>query len=928
MVLKLLEKDPVERYSIASDVAKALRDIRVTLTGPEGDTSVEETPAVMPMRLFEVPLIGRDESWQRAQRALNDLPYGGKLLKIGAASGLGLSRFLREVRREARGHDYAVLQVSYHDGVGMPYQAWRDGLSEFAERYPDALEAARQGLEPALSLLFPELSLDNPPADVPADIAQVRLYDAVDKLLTRLTDHKPLVVIVDNAHFADEGSLGLMAYLARGLESNPLFLAYGYHEPQLGKPARKTLSGLEGLELPLEPLSDDATRDLLAALLGDELEPRLERYLLERVAGNPFFAEEVLLAMLRNGSLTRQAGVWEWQGEATIAATATTIPQRIEDVFVQRLERLSDSAQKALRVASAVGRNFYFETLQQLLDVDEDTLLDDLDELLRADLVEERSADLYRFSHLLLRETLHDSLSARRRRRYHQKIADMLRSRPDLPPGELAEHYAETANPERAAPFALRAARNAEEIYTNDVAERFYRLYLAVAPEDAAERPQAQLELATVLERIGVWDEAEELLHDLSPDPDYQVEALSRLGLLMQKQGELAQSETYLREAIATEPNSPKLYSQLGRTLAQKGELKEAREVLNLALVFATQMAEPERGSGAIADVYIELAELEDHADQYKKAIDLLAKAQEHVSDERKIAKARIFHLLGNAHLKLGQFELATENSESAQKLYQEVGDVERAISIKQNIANIFANTGNKTKAIKMSKEVQSQARRLGNKKLEAIAAVNQGIELYNLGMYREAVDPLENARNIFRNIEMRLLEMHACLELAGSYIQIQSFTDAQKMLDAVEKQLQETPQKFYEATWTYHQGELFLHLGQPQEAQDILSKSMQAFIELETLDEMLRNRQALAMACLLLDDSERCEEQLNAAGKLSKDLGKVNEGLVIAYIRALLSEDPSATNELRHDLTDVGLEHIVAKFDAILVANDRTPPN
>ncbi len=924
IVLKLLEKDPIERYSVASDVAKALRDVRHTLTGQD-DASVEATTSVTPMRLFEAPLIGREESWAEAQRALSNLPYGGKLLKIGAAPGLGLSRFLREVRREARAHDYQVLQVSYYDGVGVPYQAWRNGLGTFAERYPDALAAARRGLEPALSLLLPDLSLDAPPDEVPADIAQLRLYDAVDKLFTRLINDKPLVVIIDNAHFADEGSLGLMAYLARGLESEPLFLAYGYHEPQLHKAAKQTFRGLTGVEVGLEPLSDDATSKLLAALLGSDLDPRLERYLLDRVAGNPFFAEEVLLAMLRDGSLTRKAGVWEWQGEATIAVTGTYIPQRIEDVFVQRLERLSESAQKAIRVASAIGRDFYFETLQQLLQTDEDALLDDLDELLRADLIEEQSADLYRFSHLLLRETLHDSLSARRRRRYHQNIADMLRSRADVPPGDLAEHYAETATPELAAPFALRAARNAEKIYTNDVAERFYRLYLSVTPEDDAERPQVQLELATVLERIGSWDEAENLLHDVSPDPDYQVEALSRLGLLMQKRGELAQSETYFREAIAAEPNSPTLYSHLGRTLAQKGDLNDARQILNLALVFASQKnttTPSTSGPSDLTSVQIELAELEYHAGQDTAAIEFLDKAQKNVTNDDKAHQARIFLLLGNAYYRLGDLELAKTFRENAETLYQEIGDIERATSIKQSLANVLAAMGAPEKAIDMGQEVQRQARRLGNKKLEAFAALNQGAELGNLGRYQDAITPLQEAKGMFQGLEMRYLEVHSSLALVTSYSHTQRFSEARAEIEAATTLLEEAPQPYYQALSLYYQGEFFLQSGQARRAVSFLQESIEMFSELQGKEFVIDSYLALATAYLVLGQPQACNEQLDTATEVAASFNDPNKGLRIAYLRALSRKDPDDIGDLRDDLTDAGLSHVVNDLDAVMVAN------
>ena len=963
VVLTLLEKVPADRYSSASDVLRDLRDVMQQLLATlEPDQtantaatlptlpSFEDEPSrdVLPLRLFNTPLIARDAQWQRLEATLE--PEQGQLLVLEAAHGMGLSRILSELRREARGRELLVLQLRNDPGVYLPYQAWREGLRALRKQDPASFDYAVTGLASILALLLPELLPDDQtltPAEsnLPADIVQLRLCDAVDNLLSQLLSRRHVLLLADNMHAADEGTLGIVQYLARGRVASSLSMVLGWHPEQSS--GASSLRDLANAVISLPPLDDAAMAQLLQALLGDELEPRLERYLIERAAGSPFIAHSLLSAWLEAGALQRQRGRW------SRTQSSTAVPAQLEDIFQQRLEHLSESAQKTLRAASSIGRTFEFELLQALLASDEDSLLDDIDALLRIGLIEELAQDSYRFRQVLLQESLHAQLPQRRRQRYHEKLADLLSQRPDISPGQLADHYAETSAAERGIPYALQAAREAGEVFANDLAEHYYRLVLQIvaqadtdtlpaAPAAAAHSyPYASygqasvasisaFELAATLTRVGRWQEAQELYQQASQEEAMQLRAWHGLGMLAQKQGDLLASEEHLRRARETETKQehnralmPALHRSLGRTLTLKGDFVAARQVLEqgLQLVQDAPLSEAQK-TLEIANIEVGIAQLEYESSHWESAIRWLRSAQERIDDEAdKLLSALIFNTLGICYRKMGNFNEAREALERAHSRFESAGDISGAMGALTNLSNILADSGELRKAFEIDGEVRRNAYRLGADRNAAIVASNQAETLIRWGRYDEALSLLEEAGQIFTRLSFTTLQSHVALYSAKAYVRQGELPQAQAQLEHSQQLLQRNPQPLYQALYWLHCGEWYLRSHDLAPANDLLRQALAAFEAMQSLYEKLETHLLLAESLLLSADLEACQQHLDAAADLASQTNDPGWGCHIAYLRALARGDQAEIEALREELEELEQSHISVRIERSLAA-------
>ncbi|MDZ7704563.1 MAG: protein kinase [Trueperaceae bacterium] len=725
LVLELLHKAPERRPSSARDVAKTIRTLLPTLDGDApsvtradraDDNRADDNraePTARPSRLLRPPLIEREREWQLLNERLAELRQGeARLVLIEGGVGLGLSRLLGDIGETARAIGYVVVSVGNHEGIHLPYRAWREALETLRRTRPADFAAASEGLEPILSALLPDLSRHGRSVRAPLP-SQLKLYDAVDTLLTRLAAAQPLVLLVDNVEVADEGTVGLLAYLARSQRQRPLLMVVALHPEKATAAVRKTLASFRADRLRLEPLSPAATTELLGAMLGGTLEPTLARYVAERADGNPFFAEEILATMLDAGQIERRRGIWSWRRDTT------PIPRSIEEVFMVHLDRLGDRAQRTLQAASSIGRVFGFELLRDLLKADEDALLDDLDELLRAGLLVEHPGGRYRFSHRLLQETLHERLSRRRKHRYHLFLAETYRGRLDIRPHLLADHYAQTQTPELALPYALAAARDADALFASDLAEHYYRLALSLVDDVSPQGADIQLELADVLARIGRWDEAPGLYRGALGSPPQQVAALRGLGLLRRKQGDFARSERYLRKGLELSPDHADLHSDLGRTLTLAADYDAAL----LVLLRGLELAERATGADAyraVARAQVNLAACEYARGEFSAASRRLGRAQGLLDYDRDpLLYAKVSNLLGLVFLRLEKLRTAQAAFEQARDIYDRTGDLERYLSVVHNLSVTLTRLGEQGRANDCKREVQRVMTLLGKDSLD-----------------------------------------------------------------------------------------------------------------------------------------------------------------------------------------------------------------
>lgn len=920
LVLRLLEKIPSDRYNNANDVSEVLARELAELKKQQQPADIAvptmpiTTPSVelrdtTPAQLFQAPLIGRDAIFQPIKQSI-EAPFTSfvgqvqanqRHFMLQAEQGMGSSRILQEVRREARSHHYLIISLEDKEAQNVPYQAWRSALEQLHQQQPELFRHLTRSIRNPLSTLSPIFGNKGLSLPLPAAITQNRLFNAMEQLLGHFIKEKEHVLLLfDNVHLSDEASIALLRYLLRG-KYRQNFISLTVNEPaQLSLNLQTILNDCEAESFQLLPLDAEDSQKLIYVLLGnDSVDEALVNYVLERANGNPFFIHEILDSLLQAQQIRRISGAWRWD------RSRVSLPPSIEDIFLERLYHLDSDARRSASAASAIGNDIDFELLMNLLEEDEDTLLDTLDRLIRIGILRDSGDDSYQFHNVLIRDVLHSNLSETRRQEYHERIAALLLIDPETPAASLANHYAETAKPDRAINYALAAAEDAEKIYANDISENYYRMALDYMSEADSRKYRITASLAKILERVGRWQESEKLYISLQDNPKWLARSYHALGRLYQKQGELAKSEEFLRQALEISEVKLELYSDLGRTLTYKAELEEAKQIYMQALALVMELAVEDENEQAtmMARAQLDLGLFEYHAGNWKHSIEWLELAQESIGARDRLILAKAKHFLGSSYQNMNQLEDARVVSEQALEIYASIGDAEASLSIKNNLANNAAYNKKYSEAESLLKQIIQDAYQMGEQRMEASAKSNLGSLYMELEEFEAALPPLQDARLLFDRIGFLHNEIHALIYIAGCHIHNQNFIKAIPPLEQGRKLLKNDSHPLYQAMLLITQGQLELyqhHYELAVQELDAAYKIIQeASIEVMDIDIML----SLIQLHYALGNQDKA---LSWIEKISIISGKEDDfilNLKVAYIEACIRQDTEQQGELSQEL-------------------------
>ncbi|MDQ4134153.1 MAG: AAA family ATPase [Actinomycetota bacterium] len=426
----------------------------------------------------KVDYVGRDELVAHLETARHQASNGTcRAILLGGEPGIGKTRTAAEVARVAFEAGAVVLYGRCQEAPGLPYQPFAEALDWYTCHAAEPVLGRHPG---ELTRLQPLLTsrIDGLPAPVSSDprSEEYLLFESTSSWLIELSSQRPVVLVVDDLHWASKPVLLLLHHVVRtaaAAEQGARILILGTYrtsEIDRGHPLLDIIAELRRLaameQLGIVGLSRAEAKTFVSRALDDDPDDvdeelrALVTTLHAETEGNPFFLDEVLRHLLETGVLHRVGGRW-----LVSALRGTVVPQGVRDVIGPRLGRLSSPAVQLLSTASVVGRDFDVELLAALSDLPEDDLLDALDEAMAARLIEETGADRYRFTHALVQATLSGQLSATRRGRLHRRVAEALEKLRSDDAVSLAYHLIESgpANDDvgRAAGYALAAAERA-----------------------------------------------------------------------------------------------------------------------------------------------------------------------------------------------------------------------------------------------------------------------------------------------------------------------------------------------------------------------------------------------------------------------------------------------------------------------------------
>jgi len=695
---------------------------------------------------LESPLVGRDVEFQALREVLERLQAGvGGIVTIVGEAGIGKSRLVAEVQRSAARRSAISLQqsavarpgdgrdqrsdvamdeevrsvrwvegrcLSY--GESMAYLPWVDmlhgllGLS--AEDAPtevrDALSKWVQGLSPDhFDEVYPflgrmmslplEQEVEERLAGLEPEGLKVLTFRAVERVLERTTGEGPVVLVVEDLHWADPSSLELLEHLLGLPDRASLLLVcalrpYREHGCWRIRQIAEQLYPHRHVDLSLGPLSVDDSEALVGNLLEVEALPRpLRERILDHAEGNPFYVEEVIRSLIDSDVVVYDETTEQWQ--ATRRVDDIAIPDTLQGVLTARIDRLEEQARRVLQTASVIGRIFPYQVLAAIAQ-GEAELRTCLSALQREEMIRERARvpELeYIFKHHLTREAAYNGLLRRERRRFHRQAAGALErlfpDRVEEQLGLLAHHWEQTGENETAIEYLRRAGEQAAANYANAEAVAYYTRALDLMSEgDLAGRHGLLLAREEVYNLQGNREAQrrdltalEELAHAVN-DAHARAELVLRQSRYAFMTADVASAvqmaEVAVRLAQATQDVGLQVaaYRQLGTALSDSQDYDAAQSALvqAVALARATGLHREE------ADSLVELAffafERKGNRTEFLDCLQTAQAIYDRIGYPR--TDARLFFALGTEFLHRGDYDKAEAVFQRALRVSRDAG--------------------------------------------------------------------------------------------------------------------------------------------------------------------------------------------------------------------------------------------------------------
>jgi DNA-binding CsgD family transcriptional regulator len=437
----------------------------------------------------------------------------GGLVLLAGEPGIGKTRLAEELAAAAAARGALVLWGRSWEGEGAPaFWPWVQVVRAYVQAADPA--ALRQDLGvgaadvaqvvPAVRDRLPGLPT---PPPVEPEAARFQLFDSMAGFLRAAATRRPLLLVLDDLHWADAPSLALLRFVGRELEGACLLLVGSYRDSEVGRghPLLRTLADLtrsqRSRRLLLGGLDPQDVASFVGSVAGVEPSPELVAAVHRMTDGNPFFVTEVVRLLAGQGRLDPVG--------AGTPVQAGGLPEGVKAVVAERLGRLSDDCRRLLEVAAVLGRDFELRVLQPASGLDPGRLLELLEEAEAARVVGAVPGGLgrWRFSHALVREVLYEGLPAARRVRLHGLVGEALEAVHGADPGphlaELAHHFVAAApggEVARAVRVATLAGRHALDLLAWEEAAGLFERGLAAL--ELAERPD-QLERCELLLAVG-----------------------------------------------------------------------------------------------------------------------------------------------------------------------------------------------------------------------------------------------------------------------------------------------------------------------------------------------------------------------------------------------------------------------------------------
>jgi adenylate cyclase len=733
-------------------------------------------------------LIGRERELDAVGTVLDGVLEGrGAVVAVTGEPGVGKSRLTAAVAERAEEARIRWLHgrcLSY--GAGIAYWPYADLLRRWAGIHADTgpADAAaslagafdRAGVSDALPLFARLLGVSPPGAatalDLEPEAFRRALHAAFADWLRALTAERPLVVALEDLHWADSSSLELTRELAVACAHAPILL-YLIGRPEVA-PSLAELAR-EGLDLRLGPLDDEGIRLLMKAVLGSPPPATLAPYVSRRTAGNPLFVQEILRSLLDGEVLVHDDGAWRMRP----GWDARTLPTTIEEVLSSRIDLLPRAAATTLQTAAVIGRRTRLSLLRAVA-TDVPEIERQVDLLTERGFLEQAAQDgepVVAFHHALIQDAAYDRLLRRKRTELHRRVAEAaeaLYGAGDDAIDLLARHLYLGGGGPKAVEYLARAGERAKALFANEEAI----LHLSRASELAPENVELRLAVAELHELVGHYDDALSL-YAYVRDTTSDVRAWRGLSAIYRKRGEYEQSLSTVSDALGAEAaqdgDALLLWLERGWTLLAAGRYADAIAVHEAALETAG-----DRQDRVVAQLLMGLVHAETVEGAFDAALEHALEAKRIFDDENDLrGLTTALRVLGRVQTTLGRLDDAAATLQEGVDLAERIGSVEELGGCLINLGLTELQRGRLAEAVACDRRAIEVFESVGHDTGRAIAYANLAEKLLAAGDADEALEYAGRGLELAREIGNAFTVADATQTLASIYLRQDRLSEA-----------------------------------------------------------------------------------------------------------------------------------------------------
>jgi len=824
----------------------------------------------MPLR----KLVGRETEVAYLKKLLDDALLGkGHIVFIAGEAGIGKTRVVEELVSYAQ--DMGVLFIQgrclYREGTD-PYLPFTDALREGSERLsalddegeampltfstglgapkdlgPMGVAALEEGAGEAAGAPSRVEDLAGELRRIDIGRERDRMYETVSSMLLEMARRRPILLFLDDLHWADNGTLQLLGYVVRSIRGARVLIVAAFRPeevaPVRGQPHPLTEAmgriGREGISvsLTLKRLDLRETRHLLSIMLNRTDFPEgFVETVFRQTEGNPYYLEEVMKSLSDQGIINPKDSQWHQK----VDVTSISIPSSVRAVITQRIARLEPAAARTLQNAAVLGQEFDFDVLCAISDLSEDDLVEALERLIHAGLIFEDTAgerERYRFSYTMIREVAYGNLSRTKRRLLHRKAAEAIekvhRGNLDEVIFPLAYHFSSAGDLPKSASYFAEAGRKALKSFAPDEAIRYFRRSLEAlekleaTPRHLRMEEEVLVSLGNVLYTTGEWNEA---LEDFSE--------VIKLGEETGNDGLRALS-----------------YLRLGEVGEKRAEWAQAAENLTRAL----EIYERIKDVSGQANVHRALMTMHWRQGGYQKALEegtkgllLLDKSGD------KYITAMTVITLGAVYYDTGDLAKSRQYYEEGLALAQDVGDPLETARALVSLGNLEMRDGRLDAALALFDRSIGAANSSGNIRQVGYALASSGECRARMGDLEKAMEFLDRSITIFEKLDERVM-IGSIMMLRGIiYRNNEEWEMARKCFTESTRIVEELNMPYVLGEHLLEFGITASMQGDRKEARRLISRSLGMFQQIGARKYVEKARSELAR----LDDSPWEEEK------------------------------------------------------------------